>query len=66
VFSCRIGGGTTTFELCVMNADGTGLVRLTDNAVPDLTATWSPMASSWCSTVGWLARGCSCLRCTPP
>ncbi len=42
LFSCRIGGGTTTFEICVMNADGTGLVRLTDNAVPDLTATWSP------------------------
>jgi TolB protein len=42
LFSCRIGGGTADFELCVMNADGTGLVQLTDNAVPDLTATWSP------------------------
>jgi TolB protein len=42
VFSCRIGGGTADFEICMMNADGTGLVQLTDNSVPDLTATWSP------------------------
>ena len=25
-----------------MNADGTDMTRLTDNNVPDLTATWSP------------------------
>jgi TolB protein len=42
VFSCRIGGGMADFELCVMNADGSGLVQLTDNSVADLTATWSP------------------------
>jgi TolB protein len=42
VFSCRIGGGTADFELCVMNADGTDLVQLTNNSVPDLTATWAP------------------------
>jgi TolB protein len=42
VFSCRIGGGTTDFEICVMNAEGTAVVQLTNNSVPDLTATWSP------------------------
>jgi len=40
VFSCRRGG--PDFELCVMNADGTGQVQLTDNDVPDLTSSWSP------------------------
>ncbi|MDP9202016.1 MAG: hypothetical protein M3P26_08845, partial [Gemmatimonadota bacterium] len=30
------------FEICVMNADGTGQVQLTDNDVPDLTSSWSP------------------------
>jgi Tol biopolymer transport system component len=40
VFSCRRGG--PDFEICVMNADGTGQVQLTDNNVPDLTASWSP------------------------
>ena len=39
-FSCRRGG--PDFELCVMNADGTGQVQLTDNDVPDLTSSWSP------------------------
>jgi TolB protein len=42
VYSCRIGGGTADFEICVMNADGTGRLQLTDNSVADLTATWSP------------------------
>ena len=49
VFSCRKGdpaqpggGGLRTFELCVMNADGTDLRRVTNNAVPELTPTWSP------------------------
>jgi TolB protein len=42
VYSCRIGGGTADFEICVMNADGTGQLQLTDNSVADLTATWSP------------------------
>jgi TolB protein len=40
IFSCRRGG--PDFEICVMNADGTGQVQLTSNAAPDLTATWSP------------------------
>lgn len=42
LFSCRIGGGTSDFEICVINADGSGLVQLTNNTVGDLTATWSP------------------------
>ncbi len=42
VFSCRIGGGSADFEICVVNADGTDVQQLTDNSVPDLTATWSP------------------------
>jgi Tol biopolymer transport system component len=42
VFACRIGGGTADFEICVMNADGTGVVQLTDDAVQDLTPTFSP------------------------
>jgi TolB protein len=29
------------FELCVMNADGTGQRQLTDNTVGDLTSSWS-------------------------
>lgn len=40
VFCCRRGG--PDFEICVMNADGTGQVQLTDNSVPDLTPSWSP------------------------
>jgi TolB protein len=40
VFSCRRGG--PDFEICVMNADGTGQLQLTNNSVPDLTPTWSP------------------------
>jgi TolB protein len=40
VFSCRRGG--PDFEICFMNANGTGQVQLTDNNVPDLTASWSP------------------------
>jgi TolB protein len=47
LFSCRKGsplqeGGISTFELCVMNADGTGVKRLTNNAVAELTPSWSP------------------------
>ena len=30
------------FDLCVMNADGTGEARITDNPIGDLTPTWSP------------------------
>jgi TolB protein len=40
VFSCRRGG--PDFEICIMNADGSGQVQLTDNAVPELTPSWSP------------------------
>jgi TolB protein len=40
VYACRKGG--TDFEICVMNADGTGQVQLTDNTVGDLTSSWSP------------------------
>jgi TolB protein len=42
VYSCRIDGGFTDFELCVIDADGTNRVQLTTNAVADLTATFSP------------------------
>ena len=40
VFMCRRGG--LDFEICVMNADGTGQVQLTDNTIGDLTPSWSP------------------------
>jgi TolB protein len=40
VYCCRTGG--RDFEICVMNADGTGQVQLTANTVGDLTPTWSP------------------------
>jgi len=39
-FMCRRGGND--FEICVMNADGTGQVQLTDNSTTDATPTWSP------------------------
>ena len=39
-FMARIGGND--FEICVMNADGTGLQQLTNNTVPDATPSWSP------------------------
>ena len=47
VYCCRKGapereGGVRTFEICVMNADGTGQARLTNNTIGDLTPTWSP------------------------
>jgi len=40
VYMCRHGG--RDFEICVMNADGSGAVQLTDNAVGDLSPDWSP------------------------
>ncbi len=40
VFCCRRGG--PDFEICVMNADGTGQVQLTNNTIGDLTPSWSP------------------------
>jgi TolB protein len=45
-FACRRGtpvvpGGPPTAEICVMNADGSGEVRLTFNNTPDLGPSWS-------------------------
>ncbi len=39
VFMCRKGG--SDFEICVMNADGSNQLQLTNNLVGDLTPTWS-------------------------
>jgi TolB protein len=39
-YLCRAGG--SDFEICVMNANGTGQTPLTDNTVLDATPTWSP------------------------
>jgi len=44
-YACRIGAEfnpSADFEICVMNADGSGQKQLTDNTVADLTPTWSP------------------------
>jgi Tol biopolymer transport system component len=46
-YICRVGqpqapGGPPSFEICVMNADGSNVKRLTDNNVPEGTPTWSP------------------------
>jgi dipeptidyl aminopeptidase/acylaminoacyl peptidase len=38
-FMCRYGG--TDFEICVMNADGSGLVQVTNNTVQELSIRWS-------------------------
>jgi TolB protein len=41
-YMCRSGiRGGNAFEICVMNADGMGRVRLTDNSVFEATGTWS-------------------------
>jgi TolB protein len=42
VYSCRVDGGFTDFEICVIDADGTYAVQLTNNSIADLTATFSP------------------------
>ena len=47
VYSCRKGDVVEgrlfgTFELCVMNADGSGQKRITNNRVAELTPSWSP------------------------
>jgi TolB protein len=34
VYSCRIGGGTADFEICVIDANGTNAVQLTDIPLP--------------------------------
>ena len=46
-YACRKGEKVgllqlPTFEICVMNADGTGETQLTFDNVPDLTPSWSP------------------------
>jgi TolB protein len=44
-FSCRIGGATNPgapFQICVMNANGSGEQQLTANTAQDLTPSWSP------------------------
>lgn len=40
LFCCRRGG--PDFEICVMNADGTGQAHVTDNTTGELTPSWSP------------------------
>jgi Tol biopolymer transport system component len=44
VYACRIGGGTSDFEICTMNADGSDQRQLTDNdnTTFDATPTFSP------------------------
>jgi Tol biopolymer transport system component len=47
VYACRVGAPlpntvVPTFEICVINADGSNQVQLTNNNVQDLTPTWSP------------------------
>jgi TolB protein len=47
VFMCRRGlpapgAVLRTFEICVMNADGSGQMQLTNNTVNELTPSWSP------------------------
>ena len=41
VFCCR-RGTKPDFDICVMNADGSGEVRITDSPLGDLTPSWSP------------------------
>ena len=46
-YQCRKGepareGAPGTFEICIMNADGSGQKRITNNRVPELTLSWSP------------------------
>ncbi len=41
VFCCR-RGNKPDFDICVMNADGSGELKLTDSPLGDLTPAWSP------------------------
>ena len=41
LFCCR-RGSKPDFDLCVMNADGSGEVRVTESPLGDLTPSWSP------------------------
>jgi TolB protein len=36
------GRSVGTFEICIMNADGSGQKKITNNGVPELTPVWSP------------------------
>ena len=42
VFTKGVVGDPSTYEVYVMNADGTGQTNLTQNGVPDFEAVWSP------------------------
>ena len=46
VFHCSMGGvnrnGTADFEICIVNLDGSGLVRLTDTMGENTQPNWSP------------------------
>lgn len=44
LFCCR-RGAKPDFDLCVMNADGSGEVKITDDPRGDLTPSWSPDGS---------------------
>jgi TolB protein len=44
LFCCR-RGSKPDFDLCVMNADGSNEVKLTDSPLGDLTPSWSPDGS---------------------
>jgi hypothetical protein len=48
VFVCR--WGATTTDLCIVNRDGTGLVRLTNDPQADAHPTWSPGGTTIAST----------------
>jgi len=43
LYMCRHGG--PDFELCVINADGTGFTQLTNDSIQELTPSWSPDGS---------------------
>jgi Tol biopolymer transport system component len=38
-------GGRTSAEVYVMNADGTGVKRLTHNRIDEVSAVWRPVAA---------------------
>ena len=68
-FMCRIRaqppppqlGGN--FEICVMNADGTGKTRLTMNTVFEGLPSWSPNGQEICSIRMYRGERSSSLRC---
>jgi WD40-like Beta Propeller Repeat len=42
LYVCRLTASATPFQICVINADGTEPMPLTNNGMPHLTASWSP------------------------